>query len=78
MTIRLFLKANPREIIYINSTLDSYEGSLGLMRTEDEQSGKLTMYADESCEDALRAFIDALNSEGVDVKIVASDRIDEV
>ena len=78
MTVRLFLKANPKEIIYINGVLDSYEGSMGLMRTEDEQSGLLTVYTDESCEEALRALLDALRQEGVALEINASDRLDEV
>lgn len=77
ISCRLHIKTEPSKIIYLNGILDSYEG-IGLMRTADENAGKIIIYTTRNHEMLVRQMLDALREEGLALKITACDYEDIV
>jgi hypothetical protein len=72
-TLRIKLQIDKREIVYLNSVIDSYEG-IAIMRTIDKNLGKVIIYTTEKFEILLDNILSALKGEGVHLEIIEKDK----
>lgn len=78
-TVRIKFTTDKKNIIYINSIMDSYEG-LGIVRTIDKKEGKVVVYSTNGLYKYAMEVLDALKSEGVKIEnltIEESESVDE-
>ena len=71
-TLRIMLQVDKKDIIYLNSIIDSYEG-IAIMRTIDKKLGNIVIYTTEKFEDIVIKILDALKSEGFLLKIIGKE-----
>jgi len=74
---RVHITVKPSDIIYLNGLLDSYEG-MGIMRTENELAGKITIYSTAGYENVLAKFLKSLQKEGLWLTVNSTDYNDEL
>ncbi|MGA1846912.1 DUF4911 domain-containing protein [Deferribacter abyssi] len=78
-TVRVKFKTNKRDIIYINSIIDSYEG-IGIVRTIDKKEGKVVVYSTNGMYKYVVNVLNELKNEGVKIcklNIEESEKVDE-
>lgn len=71
-TLRIMLQVDKKDIIYLNSIIDSYEG-IAIMRTIDKKLGNVVIYTTAKFEDIVIKILEALKAEGVLLKIIGKE-----
>jgi hypothetical protein len=66
------LQVDKKDIIYLNSIIDSYEG-IAIMRTIDKKLGNVVIYTTAKFEDIVIKILEALKAEGVLLKIIGKE-----
>ena len=74
---RFHIVVKPSEIIYLNGLIDSYEG-IGIMRTEDETAGKVTVYSTTEYGSVLAELLKSLQKEGMRLTVNCVDHYDKL
>lgn len=72
-TIRILINIDKKDIVYLNSIIDSYEG-LAIMRTVDRKNGNVVIYTTEKNEDTLMNLLNSLKQEGVLFDIIMKEK----
>ncbi|KAA0259312.1 DUF4911 domain-containing protein [Deferribacter autotrophicus] len=78
-TVRVKFKTDKKDIIYINSIIDSYEG-IGIVRTIDKKEGKVVVYSTNGMYKYVVDVLNELKKEGVkisEINIEESEKVDE-
>jgi hypothetical protein len=72
-TIRILINIDKKDIVYLNSIIDSYEG-LAIMRTVDRKNGNVVIYTTEKNEDTVMNLLNSLKQEGVLFDIIMKEK----
>lgn len=72
-TLRIMLHVDKRDIVYLNSIIDSYEG-IAIMRTIDKKLGNVIVYTTEKFEEVVIKLLEGLKKEGVLLEIVGREK----
>ncbi len=76
-TVRIMFTCDHKDIIYINSVIDSY-GGLGLMRTLDIDKYNCAYYSTKGMyKDAIKVF-EALIEEGVSIRDIKTEETEDI
>ncbi|WP_022849774.1 DUF4911 domain-containing protein [Limisalsivibrio acetivorans] len=76
-TVRVRCEVDKRNILLLNSLIDSYEG-LAIVRTVDSSSGRMVMYSTEDVYERLLDVINALNKEGIPIRNISTELSEEI
>ncbi|MCX8084149.1 MAG: DUF4911 domain-containing protein [Calditerrivibrio sp.] len=68
-TVKIKFIANQKQILYINSILDSYDG-IGIMRTIDKSKGQIAIYSTQSQYEKVLKLLKALKKEGTHIESI--------
>ena len=72
-TLRIMLHVDIRDIVYLNSIIDSYEG-IAIMRTIDKKAGNVIIYTTEKFEETVIKLLEALKKEDILLEIVGKEK----
>lgn len=72
-TIRILINIDKKDIVYLNSIIDSYEG-LAIMRTIDRKNGNVVIYTTEKNESTVINLLNAIKQEGVLLNIIMKEK----
>ncbi|MDK2791893.1 MAG: hypothetical protein PWQ25_756 [Deferribacteres bacterium] len=76
-TIKVKFVINIKDIVYINSIIDSYEG-IGIVRTIDPKEGLVAVYTNDFMKKYLYEVIDALKGEGYKIDNISEEKTESV
>ncbi|MDY6820776.1 MAG: DUF4911 domain-containing protein [Deferribacterota bacterium] len=76
-TVKIRLYVDKKDIMYLNSIIDSYEG-VGIVRTINRHKGQVVIYTTKSQKDVLISILEALRKEGVTLEIVGVIENEEI
>jgi hypothetical protein len=76
-TYRVKCRVASKDILYLNSTVDSYEG-LGLVRTISSDRSQVIIYSTEDTYEKVIGVLNALIEEGMDIKDIHYDISEDV
>jgi hypothetical protein len=72
-TIRILINVDKKDIVYLNSIIDSYEG-LAIMRTVDRKNGNVVVFTTEKNEATVIELLNSLKQEGVLLDIITKEK----
>lgn len=72
-TVKIKFKINIKDIVYINSIIDSYEG-VGIVRTIDPNMGLVAVYTNEFMKKYMYDILDALKAEGFSIDNIEEEK----
>lgn len=76
-SVKIKFIANRKQILYINSILDSYDG-IGIMRTIDREKGRIAVYSTESQYEKVLRLLKAMKREGIYISDISVERSEDV
>ena len=72
-TVRIMLNVDKKDIIYLNSIIDSYDG-IAIMRTIDKNLGNVVVFTTENFENLVIQLLNSLKQEGVLLDIIGKEK----
>jgi hypothetical protein len=78
-TVKVRCTIPKKDVITLNSFLDSYEG-IGIVRTIDAAKGSVLIYATDSTYRTVLKVLDELKADGMDIQNIStaeSENVDE-
>ena len=72
-TVRIMLNVDKKDIIYLNSIIDSYDG-IAIMRTIDKNLGNVVVFTTENFENLVIQLLNSLKQEGVILDIIGKEK----
>jgi hypothetical protein len=72
-TIRIMLNVDKKDIIYLNSIIDSYDG-IAIMRTIDKKLGNVVIFTTENFENLVIHLLNSLKQEGILLEIIGKEK----
>ena len=67
------LNVDKKDIIYLNSIIDSYDG-IAIMRTIDKNLGNVVVFTTENFENLVIQLLNSLKQEGVLLDIIGKEK----
>lgn len=76
-TIRVKCTINKRDVLILNSIIDSYEG-IGLVRTLDAKNGSVIIYSTEDRYETVLDVLDDLIKGGMDIRNISTEESEDI